>query len=501
MQKGTMINQDTVLELILTALDDVVNYELAVILKLTSPDKLAVQKVLGPLRTTELDGYSIDLHKRKDIANLIHRTDPYLFDSTEEHLDTYYDVMDLPGDHSCLAAPLSLQGEPVGLMTLDHRTCNMFSDNIVRFIGTIAKLISIIITQTDSSLDLLKSRNRLAEERNILLSSQGGIFKEMIGESRSWNIVKEMIKTVAASELPVLIQGETGTGKEQAARMIHKLSPRNDSPFIALNCSALNSNLAESELFGHEKGAFTSAVNRRKGRFELADGGTLFLDEIGDLPVDIQPKLLRALQEGSFEPVGSEKTIYSSVRIIAASHVNINEAVETGRFREDLYYRLGVFPLTLPPVRERDEDILLLAEHFLDEVRRKNDRPNLRLRSDALALLLDYAWPGNVREIQNVILRASLVAQTGEILPEHLFINRAGEPASRENPRVSMASGASEEVTGTLDEVVAGHISKTLIRCSGRIYGSGGAAEVLGMKPTTLQSRMKKLGIFRNGRK
>ena len=516
------VNMDSILELILTALNDVVNYELAVILRLTDRDMLAVQKAHGALNTDRLKDYSIDLKKRTDIANLLYLKEPYLFREDEGHLDTYYDVMDLPGDHSCLLAPLIIQNKVVGMMTLDHSACGMFSENIVRFIGTISKLISLIIAQVDTSRDLIRSRQILAEERNLLLSSQAGILKDVIGSSRAWNIVLEMIKTVAASDLPVLIQGETGTGKEQAAKLIHRLSARSDAPFIALNCSALNINLAESELFGHEKGAFTSAVNQRKGRFELADGGTLFLDEIGDLPPELQPKLLRALQEGSFERVGSEKTITSDVRIVAASNVDLKKAVHEGAFREDLYYRLGVFPVFLPPLRERDQDILLLAEHFLENIRIKNNSPGLRLSGGAVEALMSYSWPGNVREMQNVIQRAALVAGGEEIKAEHLFIKPGtsaergyeicggeqnalpGAPAVSASDRggviYAKAGGPDGGGIRTLDQAMSDHIRYVLDICEGRIYGTGGAAELLDMKPTTLQSRMKKLGISRVAR-
>ena len=502
MNSKPVINYDTVLELILSALNEVVNYELAVILRLTDTNILSVQKALGVIRTNELKDYTLDLEKRRDLAGIMERREPYLFSEGEDHLDTYHDILDLPGDHSCLVVPLMLQDEPVGMMTLDHRACNMFSANIVRFISTISKLISITIVQTDSSMALLRNRQSLTEERNLLLSSQAELFSNVIGSSRAWNVVIDQAKTVAASELPVLLQGETGTGKEEAARLVHKLSDRSTEPFIALNCSALNLNLAESELFGHEKGAFTSAAGQRKGRFELAHGGTLFLDEIGDLPMEIQPKLLRALQEGKFERVGSEKTIHSDVRIIAASHVDLNRAVSEKKFREDLYYRLGVFPIFLPPLREREDDLFLLAEHFMKIEKEKNGYTGLRLSPGAAEKMADYNWPGNVRELQNVILRASLVAGGGEIKPEHLVLNSIKEMNSLQPVQPGSAVPRDGENRSgfrplPLDDVLQHHIGKTLSYCGGRIYGPGGAAEILGMKPTTLQSRMKKMGIPR----
>ena len=289
--------KDEVLDLILKAVEDLIEFELAVILKLDD-DVLTVQKSSGPLANSRLENFRIDLRQRRDISRIISEDEPYLFDESKNHQDTYEEILDLPDGHSCLVAPLYVSGSPIGLLTLDHRVCGKFTPGIVRFIGTLSQLIAYIIAQNDSSLYLDAQRQDLTLERNLLLRSSSVEFRKIIGRSRAWEIVLEQIKTVASSDLPVLIQGETGTGKEQVARTIHDLSSRRDEPFITLNCSALNASLAESELFGHEKGAFTSAVARRKGRFEMADGGTLFLDEIADLPAEIQPKILRTLQEG-----------------------------------------------------------------------------------------------------------------------------------------------------------------------------------------------------------
>ncbi|MDC7220616.1 MAG: sigma 54-interacting transcriptional regulator [Spirochaetales bacterium] len=485
------INIDSVLELILTALNDIVDYELAVILKKTDNSTLTVQKAMGPLKNEKMKDYSINLGLRRDMAEKLNYPEPYLFPEEDDHEDTYEEILDMPNGHSCLISPLHSEGAPIGLLTLDHRQCHMFSPQIIRFVGTISRMIEIILSQSDASSYLLSQQKSLLEERNRLLTERAEEFRSVIGESPAWNIVLELIRTVAASDLPVLIQGETGTGKEQAAQLIHRLSTRRDRPFIALNCSALSAGLAESELFGHEKGAFTSAVTQRKGRFELAHGGTLFLDEIGDLPPEVQPKLLRTLQEGSFERVGGEKTLRTDVRVIAASHVNLKEAVEKGSFREDLYYRLGVFPIGLPPLRERGEDIILLAEHFLDQIRTSGKYPGVNLSSDGVQSLLNHDWPGNVRELQNVIRRAALIAGGGSIGRKHLSLEGG-------NPNKSLPQLAPPEKEGafpSLDEAMAGHIKAALERTKGKIYGKNGAAELLDMKPTTLQSRMKKLGI------
>ncbi len=492
---------EQILHLILEALSNVVEYDLAVILKLLDEDTLAVEQARGRLSSPDLRNYRIDLRKRNDIATIIHKQEPVLFPEESTHIDTYHEVIDLPNGHSCMVAPLHIQGTPLGMLTLDHRVCNMYSPGTVRFIDAIARLISIIVAQSDSSKKLISARNRLTQERNLLLSANSDLFHDVIGESAAWTSVLDSARLVAASDLSVLIQGETGTGKEQIARLIHRLGPRSEKQFVALNCSVLNPQLAESELFGHEKGAFTSAYNRRKGRFELADGGTLFLDEIGDLPAELQPKLLRALQEKKFERLGGEKTLYSNVRVIAASHVDLQQAVQGKRFREDLYYRLSVFPMTLPPLRERKDDVILLAEYFLHSLRKQDYYTGVHLSGQAVDCLLQYRWPGNVRELQNVIRRSALVAGGKRIESRHLALKDSCALESGEGHQAACLHEVQEtpDKNGVqpLDRVIREHIEKALHACDGKIYGKNGAAALLGMKPTTLQSRMKKLGVLR----
>ncbi len=495
---------EQILHLILEALENIVEYDLAVILKLLDQNTLAVEQARGRLFSRELQNYQIDLTKRRDIAGIIQHQQPVLFSKEDAHVDTYHDILDLPTGHSCMFVPLHLEGKSLGVLTLDHMVCDMYSSNTVRFIDTVAKLISIIVAQGQSSRELLSAQQRLTRERNLLLQMKSGHFQDVIGDSSAWQAVLDAARLVAVSDLSVLIQGETGTGKEQIARLIHRLSPRAEQQFIALNCSVLSPQLAESELFGHEKGAFTSAHAQRKGRFELANGGTLFLDEIGDLPSELQPKLLRALQEKKFERVGGEKTIYSDVRVIAASHVDLVGEVREKRFREDLYYRLNVFPITLPPLRERKDDVLLLAEHFLSKLRDQSYYADVHLSSRAVDCLQWYQWPGNVREVQNVIRRSALVAGGKCIEPEHLALknpwpHQQNDIASNTISADSRQSESEEEqeVFESLDAVICAHIKKALRSCNGRIYGEKGAAVLLQLKPTTLQSRMKKLGISR----
>ena len=488
---------DKILELILTALRDLVDYELAVILKLTEPNILTVQKAKGPLFNEGIKDFSIDLNRRRDLARIIRFGKPYLFNEQEAHEDTYENLLELPADHSCLVAPLHVQETPIGLLTLDHSTCNMFSPSIVRFIGTLSRLIAIIIAQNESGQYLDTLRRNLTRERNILLTHESSQFKNMLGNSLAWLRVIDQVKIVAESDLPVLIQGETGTGKEQVARTIHKLSPRSDTPFIALNCSALSASLAESELFGHEKGAFTSAIAQRKGRFEIADGGTLFLDEIADLPMEIQPKLLRTLQEGTFERIGGEITRTCDVRIIAASHMDLKKRVQEGLFREDLYYRLGVYPLELPPLRQRQEDIILLAHHFIQKEARKAGVSTSVISQEAVAGMTSYPWPGNVRELQNAVSRGVLLAKGEMIECHHLGLRRphTQEMMPHENPPPTTSEP--DAPFPSMAALEKNHIENALRRTSGKIYGKNGAAALLKMKPTTLQSRIKKLGISR----
>ncbi|MBN1957839.1 MAG: sigma 54-interacting transcriptional regulator [Desulfuromonadales bacterium] len=488
---------DKILELILTALRDLVDYELAVIMKLTEADTLTVQKAQGPLVSERITNYSVDLNRRRDLARIIRFDQPYLFNETEGHEDTYEELLDMPDDHSCLVAPLYIQETPIGLLTLDHRACNMFSPAIVKFIGTIARLIAVIIAQNESSQYLDTLRRDLTRERNILLSREAPQLKNIMGKSPAWSRVIDQVKIVAESDLPVLIHGETGTGKEMVARTIHTLSPRSDKPFITLNCSALNAGLAESELFGHEKGAFTSAVAQRKGRFEIADGGTLFLDEIADLPMEIQPKLLRTLQEGTFERVGGEVTHSCNVRIIAASHMDLKERVQHGEFREDLYYRLGVYPLELPPLRRRKEDILLLTKHFIHQEALKTRTHPPEISEEAVTGLQNHPWPGNVRELQNAISRGVLLAKGGMIECHHLGLYHSMPttvPALTADDRTMAKPNTPFPSMATLEKK---HIEDALIRTHGKIYGENGAAALLEMKPTTLQSRIKKLNIDR----
>jgi transcriptional regulator with GAF, ATPase, and Fis domain len=293
--------------------------------------------------------------------------------------------------------------------------------------------------------------------------------------------VLQQVEQVAESDSTVLIQGETGTGKELIAQAIHRNSSRRQRTLVIVNCAALPSNLIESELFGREKGAYTGALSQQAGRFELADGSTIVLDEIGELPLELQPKLLRVLQEGQFERLGSSKTRKVDVRVLAATNRNLAQMVEDGSFREDLYYRLNVFPIMIPPLRERPEDIPLLIQAFIKQLRKKNTPQIERIPRKVMTALQCYSWPGNVRELHNVI--------------EHALILSKGKSLQIQIPKQPAA--ASDQQDEALEEVERRHILSVLERSDWRVRGRQGAAERLQLKPTTLEYRMKKLGIQR----
>jgi formate hydrogenlyase transcriptional activator len=304
-------------------------------------------------------------------------------------------------------------------------------------------------------------------------------FSDLIGSSTRFRAVLEQVNMVAPVDSAVLIRGETGTGKEVIAQTIHEASPRRNNNFVAINCAAIPAALLESELFGHERGAFTGAVSQRMGRFQSADRGTLFLDEIGDLPLELQPKLLRVLQEQEFEPLGGNRTVRVNVRVIAATNQNLEAMVEERKFRADLYYRLNIFPITLPPLREREDDIPLLVAHFVRKFAERVGKSIDSIPDDVMEALQQHHWPGNIRELQNFIER-SLIMATGRVLRPSL---EALNPPQAQPPARTLADA--ERV----------HILATLRETNGVVGGAGGAAARLGLPRTTLIAKMQKLGL------
>ncbi len=328
-------------------------------------------------------------------------------------------------------------------------------------------------------------KNRLVAE-NIYLQDEIKLqhnFENIITQSEALKKLLHKVEQVASTDATVLILGESGTGKELFTRAIHNISDRGERPLVKVNCSALPANLIESELFGHEKGAFTGATTRKIGRFELADGGTIFLDEIGDLPLELQPKILRVLQEGEFERIGNPKTIKVDVRIIAATNRDLKTEIRKGNFREDLFYRLNVFPITIPPLRERKEDIPLLVNHFVNEYSAKIGRKIETVSQTIINTLQIYHWPGNVRELENIIERA-LITGEGKKLTLSDWL-----------PKQEININSDEFLT--IHENERQHIIKALEKTDWRISGENGAAKILGIKRTTLEARMKKLNIQR----
>ncbi|MCI0691822.1 sigma 54-interacting transcriptional regulator [candidate division KSB1 bacterium] len=320
-------------------------------------------------------------------------------------------------------------------------------------------------------------------------------FGDIVGESAALRRVLQQIEIVAPTEAGVLILGETGTGKEMLARAIHERSTRRERPLVKVNCGAVPRELFESEFFGHVKGAFTGALKDRLGRFQMADGGTLFLDEIGEVPLELQSKLLRVLQEGHFERVGEDRTRQVDVRIIAATNRSLQQEAAAGRFRQDLYYRLSVFPITVPPLRERIEDIPMLAKHFIDRTCARLNYSPVRITPEQLKKLQRYHWPGNIRELQNVIERAVILARGG-VLQLELMLPLGPTEAIPALPVETAASTPSRVIREEKwKERERTNILAALKQANGKIYGRGGAAELLGVKPNTLAYRMKVLGI------
>ncbi|MBU5614691.1 sigma 54-interacting transcriptional regulator [Geomonas sp. Red51] len=352
----------------------------------------------------------------------------------------------------------------------------------------------------DACSEIKRLKDRLQAENIYLQQEVARQYNscEIIGQSEALSQVMARIEQVAPMDATVLLQGETGTGKGMAARAIHRSSARRERPMITVNCTTLPATLVESELFGREKGAFTGAFARQIGRFELADGGTIFLDEIGDLPLELQSKLLRVIQDGEFERLGANHTIKTDVRIIAATNRNLEQEIRTGRFREDLYYRLNVFPISMPPLRQRSEDIPLLVEFFLAKFNKKIGREITTVPSETMRALQKYHWPGNVRELESVIERAVITSQgsTLQVLDQFNNFRMKEDAANNTGPAANEEREEGEGIK-TLVDLERDYILGVLLKTGWRIEGASGAAGILGLNASTLRARMRKFGIIR----
>jgi len=407
------------------------------------------------------------------------------------------------GVRSFAIVPLVARARCIGTLAVASTRVDAYSDADVAFLQEAAGQVAVAIENMTAYEEIAGLKARLERENAYLQEEihHEHDFAQMVGTSEALLAVVRRVEKVAATDSTVLITGETGTGKELIARAIHHASGRRMRPLVKVNCSAISAGLVESEFFGHVKGAFTGALERRIGRFQLADGGTIFLDEVGELPLETQVKLLRVLQEQEFEPVGSSQTMSVDVRVIAATNRDLQAAVDAGRFRADLFYRLNVFPLAAPPLRERRGDLPQLAMFFLAQYSKRFGKRVATISPETMARLAAYDWPGNIRELQNVIERAVILAP-GSVLEVDDDVLR---PVSRGTERTASATspaGARPDagLAETLEELERTQIVAALQRSGGVIEGARGAAELLKMHPNTLRSRMEKLGIRRPGR-
>ncbi len=389
------------------------------------------------------------------------------------------------GTKAGVAVPLESDDTGVDVIAMDRVLLeHVWPKDIIMHCKTIGQVILGAIRRREGEMQIQKSFNEITKLKNRLELENSYLqeeiklkynFEKIIGQSSSLNYVLHRLEKVAPTNVTVLIGGETGTGKELFAHALHNTSPRKDKPLIKVNCAALPASLVESELFGHEKGAFTGADKMRIGRFELADTGTIFLDEISEMSLELQGKLLRVLQEGEFERLGSSKTIKVDVRVIAATNRILEKEIKEGRFREDLYYRLTVFVITIPPLRERSGDIPMLTKFFVNKFEKKHGKKIKKILPSALQNIQNYAWPGNIREMENVIEHGIIIAEKGVLRVE-----------------IPKSSRLSSNMNLKLEDVEKSHIVKVLKLTNWQIGGKGGAAEILGMKRTTLYARMKK---------
>jgi len=442
----------------------------------------------------EMQGKLIPLDDDNSAAGVVWKTQQPLLISNlaeERRWPEMVRRMREDGVQSTVILPLNLATRQLGLFGFSSVKRDAYSESDLEFLIQVAKQVAVAVDNALAYQQIEALKNQLAKEKHYLeeeIRTGSHNFEEIIGKNKALKHVLKQVETVATTDSTVLILGETGTGKELIARAIHNLSGRRERTFVKMNCAAIPTGLLESELFGHERGAFTGAIAQKIGRFELAHQGTLFLDEVGDIPLELQSKLLRVLQEQEFERLGSTKTIKVNVRLIAATNQNLSQMVTAKQFRSDLYYRLNVFPIQLPPLRERRDDIPLLVRYFTEKYARRMNKRIESTPTEAMTALTRYPWPGNIRELENFIERAVILSNGAELKLEESML-----PAIEPMEKVNAASPDRP----TLENHERDYILKTLERTRWVINGPRGAAKILNLHPNTLRSRMERLGIRR----
>jgi transcriptional regulator with GAF, ATPase, and Fis domain len=388
---------------------------------------------------------------------------------------------------SILINRLVIEGKYIGSLIANVKGEGKYNDEHLRLWGLVNEPAAIALANHLRYREIIRIKELLADDKHYLQNELRGGGTTLIGADYGLKEVMENVRLVAPLLSPVLLIGETGTGKEVIANAIHELSPKSNGPLIKVNCGAISEMLVDSELFGHEKGAFTGAIAQKRGRFERANGGTIFLDEVSELPLSVQVHLLRVLQEKEIERVGGHSTIKVDVRIISATNRNLEELIKKGRFREDLFFRLNVFPIVVPPLRKRKNDIPILVQHFIHKKAREMVLPQIPIPSPGeIDRLMQYDWPGNVRELENVVERAIILSKD-----KHLTFH---DTISHDTPSHEPGPGDKQDIQ-RLDELEAQHIETALNKAGNKVSGKGGAADLLGVNPNTLRHRMRKLGI------
>jgi formate hydrogenlyase transcriptional activator len=475
------------LQALSSCLRDVIHHTAAALLLYDSESKCLRAHALEAKRTSLGEGFLVPVNSDNPAGMSFLQRQPLLVKSLSlsqypsEIVKRAYD----DGIRSGCEVPLISRDRVLGILTLASNREAAFDEGDLELLTQVANQIAIAVDNASVYREIETLKNKLASEKLYLEEEIQTVFnfEEIIGQSAALRRILKQIETVAPTESTILIQGETGTGKELIARAIHNLSARRERTMVKLNCAAIPTGLLESELFGHEKGAFTGAISQRLGRFELAHRGTLFLDEVGDIPLELQPKLLRVLQEQEFERLGSARTIRVDIRLIAATNCDLAQMAAEKKYRSDLYYRLNVFPIHIPPLRERPEDIMLLVRFFTQKFARRMRKRIESIPAEAMAALMAYNWPGNVRELEHFIERAVVLTEGSELAVSQAELKPA--------PQTIIAS------VSTLESAEREHILRALEETRWVIGGPQGAAARLGMKRTTLQSKMQKLGISR----